>query len=451
MKRLGGVVIVAVALGFLVAPTPARGAGEGGIDVVQIQGLLDPPNASLILDSIKEANDGGSTLLVFQVDSSGALDVDLDALVNAVDESRVPIAVWVGPSGASAGGAITVFAEAAHVLSVSPGSTIGAAEPVFLDGSKPSTNRVGDELARLAESRGRRPDGARQLTSKHLGADDAERVGAVDSVQPLVGELIVSLDGATIETARGSVKLSTANVIGEGRDRRRQPNQEVRFDRLTLPNQMLHTLSNPSIAFGLLLAGLGLIVFEFFTASIGLAGLAGALSLVGAGLGLSHLPVQWWALALIGGSFLAFAVDDQAGAGAGIWSGVGAGALVVGSLTLYGGSSRLNPQWWVLGLAWLLAIAFLISAIPVMIRARFSTPTVGRDGLIGRMGAAEVAVDPDGIVTVEGARWRARTNRATPIAAGEAVRVVAVQGVVLEVEPQAGGARDYRDRAKDQS
>ena len=82
-----------------------------------------------------------------------------------------------------------------------------------------------------------------------------------------------------------------------------------------------------------------------------------------------------------------------------------------------------------------------------MVRSRFSTPTIGREELIGEMGVAEVGVDPDGVVRVSDALWRARTNRATPIAAGDAVRVVAVEGVLLEVEPESGGARDYRKRS----
>ena len=83
-----------------------------------------------------------------------------------------------------------------------------------------------------------------------------------------------------------------------------------------------------------------------------------------------------------------------------------------------------------------------------MIRSRFSTPTIGREGIVCEEGRAEVDVAPDGVVVVQGARWRARTNRATPIADGDVIRVVAVDGLALEIEPEAGGARDYRDRAR---
>jgi membrane-bound serine protease (ClpP class) len=93
-------------------------------------------------------------------------------------------------------------------------------------------------------------------------------------------------------------------------------------------------------------------------------------------------------------------------------------------------------------------ILFYAFAVPSFIRARFSTPTLGREGMVGELGTAEVAIDPDGVVVIRDARWRARTNRATPIAAGDQCRVVSVEGLVLEVEPETGGAIDYRDRAR---
>jgi membrane-bound serine protease (ClpP class) len=96
----------------------------------------------------------------------------------------------------------------------------------------------------------------------------------------------------------------------------------------------------------------------------------------------------------------------------------------------------------------LLTVAFFVSAMPVAVRSRFSTPTIGRESLIGEMGEAAVEIAPDGVILLRDARWRARTNRATPIPAGSAVRVVEVDGLVLEVEPEEGGAQDYRERRK---
>ena len=101
-----------------------------------------------------------------------------------------------------------------------------------------------------------------------------------------------------------------------------------------------------------------------------------------------------------------------------------------------------------LGVVCLGELLFMVGAMPAMVRSRFSTPTIGRQGMIGETGLAEVDVDPEGVVVIRGARWRARTNRVTPIMAGESARVAAVEGLVLEVEPLEGAAKDYRDKAR---
>src|SRR4029453_3649085 len=194
-------------------------------------------------------------------------------------------------------------------------------------------------------------------------AEPPPRAGAINTVEPTVGELIVSLDGRAVPTASGPKLLSTVAVVGAGLGGCRAPHQGGSFDRLATdnPNQLLHTVVIPSLAFLLFVAGLALTVFEFYTCGIGLAGLAGAAALVGALVGFSHLPVAWWAAGLLMLAVFGFAVDVQAGGagggrcagaggGLGVWTVSGGGALVVGSITLYGGDARLNPPWWVLAI-----------------------------------------------------------------------------------------------------
>ena len=206
-------------------------------------------------------------------------------------------------------------------------------------------------------------------------------------------------------------------------------------------------MDTPWVAYFLFVAGFALIIFEFFTAGVGIAGFVGAVAVIGACFGFSHLPVQWWAIALLLLGLLGLSIDLQAG-GLGAWTFIGAASLVAGSVTLYGGSSRLDPSWWVIALVCGGTVLFMLSGMTAMIRSRFSTPTIGREELIGEMGVAEVDVAPDGVVRIHDALWRARTNRATPITAGAEIRVVAVEGIVLEVEPPEGGARDHRERAR---
>ena len=455
---------LAVVLGALVAitlvpsatagaqPRAPRSNSHAGIAVIQVDGIIDPPNAALIRDSIRDANRTPTSLLVINMASSGALDVSPQPLVRAIRTSRVPIAIWVGPSGGKAKGIAALLVSAAPVAGVSNGSTVGPGAPLRLDepGSTdvPALTR---EMGTLNAANRRSASGGRAMARRALSPSEAVRLGATNRVCPSVpgcptlGDFIVNLDGTTVHTASGAVKLSTAKVIGVGRDRRRQPNQVIRFRKLDLAGQAVHTLTSPSIAYLLLVVGLALIVFEFFTISIGLAGGAGAIGLIGAFVGFSHLPVHWWALGLILVAMIGYGVDVQAGRPL-AWTAIATVLLVIGSLFLFGGSSRLDVHWWVLGIVILGTIAFMVGAMPVAVRSRFSTPTIGREGLIGELGEAAVDVAPDGVVVVRGARWRARTNRATPIRGGDRVRVIEVDGLVLEVEPESGGARDYRDR-----
>jgi membrane-bound serine protease (ClpP class) len=423
-------------------------AGRRGILVVQVEGAIDPPNAELVTDAIARANDEHRTAVVLQVDSSRAIDTSVDDLVRAVRRSRVPVVVWVGPAGASAEGGAVLLLEAAPVAFVAPGSDVGPAHPVRLDDPEATPiAQVRRDLARLATVNGRSARGAARLATHSASPEAARASGAIDGVRPTLGETIVTLDKTTVKTAGGSVHLSTAKVIGKGRDRRRQPNQEVVFVSLGLGAQLRHALLGPATAYFLFVAGLALIVFEFFAASVGFAAAVGAVCVICAGYGFGALPVRWWAIALLLLAPFGFAVDAQAG-GLGAWTAIGGAALVSGSLFLYGGSPDLRPAWWIVALVVLGAGLFYVFAIPAFIRSRFSTPTLGREGMVGEMGVAAVAVAPDGVVEIRGARWRAHTNRATPIGPGDPVRVVAVDGVVLEVEPETGGARDYRDRAR---
>jgi membrane-bound serine protease (ClpP class) len=430
----------------------ARSDAKAGIAVIQVDGVIDPPNAALIRDSIRDANSHPTSLLVINIASSGALDVSPEPLVRAIRTSRVPIAVWIGPSGGKAKGIAALLVSAAPIAGVSNGSTVGPGDPLRLD--EPDSTDLATltrQMATLNAANRRSAAGGRAMARRALSPTEAVRLGATNRVCPAVpgcptlGDFIVNLDGTTVHTASGPVKLSTARVVGVGKDRRRQPNQVIRFSKLDLAGQAVHTLTSSSIAYLLLVVGLALIVFEFFTISVGLAGGAGAIGLIGAFVGFSHLPVNWWALGLILIAMVGYAIDVQAGRPL-AWTAIATVLLIIGSLFLYGGSSRLDVHWWVLVIIILSTVAFMVGAMPVAVRSRFSTPTIGREGLIGEMGEAAVDVAPDGVVVVRGARWRARTNRATPIQSGDRIRVIEVDGLVLEVEPEGGGARDYRER-----
>jgi membrane-bound serine protease (ClpP class) len=169
------------------------------------------------------------------------------------------------------------------------------------------------------------------------------------------------------------------------------------------------------------------------------AGAVGAAGVVLGGYGLGVLPTRPVALAVLVIGILGYAIDVQAGAPR-AWSVIGTAAFVAGSFFLFGGGLSVPLVVLALGVAGV--ALFMVAGMPAMVRTRFSTPTIGRESMLGEEGLARTDVAPDGVVTVRDAPWRARTNRATPIRAGETIRVAAIDGLLLEVEPLEGAAKE---------
>jgi membrane-bound serine protease (ClpP class) len=388
--------VLALAAIALAAPVPASAQEAATVDVVEIKGRIDPVVADFIRGAIARADESKSEVLVFQLDSPGVLigRAVFARLVEEIRVSPVPVAVWVGPTGASASGATAAILAAAGIAGMASGTKVAG-----------------------------------------LGPDEAQARGLVATTDPSLGEFVVGLDGKDV----GGKVLHTARVVPEGDVLRRQQAGQVRFAKLGLTERLLHLTADPSVAYLLLMVGLLLIVFEFFTAGVGVAGVTGAVALILSCYGLAVLPTSPIGLALIGLGVFGYAVDVQSGAPR-AWTGIGAASLAVGSWRLFPGD--LSVKWWIILMMSAAVALFMLSGMTAMLRARFSTPTIGRESMIGQMGEATTGIDPEGMVDLRGGKWRARTNRATPIPAGERVRVVAIDGLLLEVEPEAGGAKD---------
>jgi len=408
---------VAVGLGAAALaglPLAAAAQDEGGdaaaidaVDVIEVSGLVDPVVVDFIGDRLDGAERDGTGVVVVVLDSTGVV-VDEEALTAVTERmasASVPVAAWIGPSGSRAVNGAEALVAAADFSGMAPRTRVGVPGP-----GRPSA-----------------------------GVDEAVRAGVVDVSAPVVGDFIVALEGRALDGRA----LHVAEVVGEGEDRRLQP-QAVRFFKLPLVAQLMHTAASPPVAYLLLTAALALLVFELFTAGVGIAGVIGAGCVVLASYGLDVLPVSRWGLALVLVGMFGFAVDVQTGVPR-IWTAIGTLTFVTGSLLLYEDGVALS--WITLVLAVGGILLFMLGGMPAMVRSRFSTPTIGREWMIGEEGVARTAVAPDGTVDVRDAPWRARTNRATPIAPGDPVRVASIDGLVLEVEPLTGAARDHRERS----
>jgi membrane-bound serine protease (ClpP class) len=266
------------------------------------------------------------------------------------------------------------------------------------------------------------------------GGDTALLLEAADTTSttdeaPTLGDFIIDLDGIP----------TTVDSSGDTPRRQLAPNVHVRFAEPSFVAQLLHAVSTPSAAYLLLVVALLLLVFEFFTGGIGVAGAVAVVSLALSAYGLGALPTRPLALAALAIGGLGFAVDVQVGVPR-AWTVIGTVLFTIGSFFLFAGGLRVPLLVLVAVLA--AVLLFMVAAMPAVVRTRFSTPTIGRESMVGELGTATTDVAPDGLVTVRDAPWRARTNRATPIRAGDRVRVAAIDGLLLEVEPLEGAARD---------
>jgi len=408
---------VTIAAGWLaLAPdahaAPHQGQGDGYVAVIEVSGLLDDVLVDFVETQIDDAEDQGAIALVLQLNSSGAVvsGSDFDDLLEQIRNADVPVDVWVGPSGSQATGEAADLLAEARVVGVSPGSRVEITPALLGSGSLDGEAAVGDNVS----------------------AGEAVDLGLVDNAAPTIG-LFVYGQPPRYEGLPG---VETGVVAGE-----RQPITPTHFSQLPLSGQLLHTVASPPVAYLLFVIGLALIVFELFTAGVGVAGLVGAGCLILGSYGLAALPTNLWAVGLLLFAMFGFAVDVQTGVPR-VWSGIATASLAVGSVLLYDG---LSLSWITLLVAIGGVSLAMIGGMPAMVRTRFSTPTIGREWMVGEVGTAEGRIAPDGIVTVRDAPWRARTNRATPIDAAALVRVVSIDGLLLEVEPLEGAAKDHRD------
>lgn len=382
-------------------------AEHGCVDVVAVNGLIDGIEADFIVDTLTSARrSDGVVAVVLQLDSSGSAvdDRRLNEVAAAIRHSDVPVSVWIGPSGAKALGGAAELVQVADTSGIAPGASIGDVGHQRL-----STAAFGDLF------NGRAAAGL----DRTFTGEAAVKAGLVTRFSPTLGLHVVKLDGVQTETRTRHGERQTV------------PLTTVRFSKLPLSTQLFHTVASPSVAYLLSTIGLGLLLFEFFTAGIGIAGVVGAVFSVLGAYGLAELPNNRWALVLFVGAFVAFAIDVQAGIPR-AWTVMGMVGFVVASLFLM---TEFRPTWIAL-LAGVIGIgSTMFSGMPAMVRTRFATPTIERDWMVGETATATTGIDPEGTVRVRGGLWPARVDGSDPIDAGESVRVVAVRGVTLEVEP----------------
>lgn len=417
------------AFGAPIAGAQPSSDGRTIVDVAEVFGVLDAQLAADMVARIREAERDGVALLVLELDTAGALEVDVATLVAAIRDARVPVAVWIGPRRARARAAGALLVAAAHVSAIGPSARLGPVHPAELTVDPRSDEgraalRAETQLARdLARERGRAGDLSTIMTSS-LGANASRNAGLVDEVVPSVAELLQRSDGRTVRTVDGPVTL-----------RLKSDEVDVRFFKPGPVRGLLHTFATtPALIYVMLLAGAGLVAFEVFQPGFGIAGVTGALLLAGAIYGMTILPLGIVGALLFSLGIVLLTVDVALN-DLGIASILGTASLAYGSLTMFPApAGALGIPGWLVVIGVVSALIYFVPVMTLVRRSRRDPETQrAARGLVGMPGQVRSMLNPEGFVWVADGLWRARSEDGTRMRVGEDVVVTATDGVLLRV------------------
>jgi membrane-bound serine protease (ClpP class) len=419
--------VACLALGAALAAVPA-GAQElsDSILEVRIEGVVDPFVADYVQNAIADAQDEGAAAVLLTMDTPGGLISSMRQITQAILNSRVPVIGYVSPEGARAASAGTFILLACPVAAMAPATNVGAAQPVGLSGAIASEKAVNDaakSIVAIAERQGRNAVWAESAVRDAVSAsaEEALQLDVIDLIAPDVPTLLAEVDGTTVTVAGGEeVTLQVAGAT-------------IRERGLGAFVGFLHALLDPNLAFLFFWFGLALIVIEFFVPG-GIAGTTGAIMLVASLVALGMLPVQ-----LIGVAFLlasiGFFVLEVLHPGVGVPAVAGVVTLMLGGWYLFDSSVpnvRVSPLV-IVPVAAFAAFFFLV-VVRSALQLRRKKVVSREEILVGSEGTVVRDLAPVGVVKVASEEWTAEAVRGTP-ARGERVRVVAMEGLRLKVEP----------------
>ena len=393
---------------------------------MKIADAISPGTADYIKSGIKTAEEQGAACLIIELDTPGGLAESMRMIVQNILASRVPVVVYVAPSGARAASAGVMITMAADVAAMAPGTNIGAAHPVGVGGkdidSTMSEKVINDMVAQaksVAEKRGRNAEWVEDAIRESVSITETEALkeNVIDLIAKDTDDLIRQLNGRKIKDRGVLVLDDVKKVVLEE----------------SLRTKILRAISNPNIAYILMMIGLAGLYFELSHPGAVFPGVIGGISLILAFFALQTLPVNYAGVLLIVLAIVFFIMEMKI-TSYGLLSVAGIVSLLLGSLMLFEGDTpgmKLSLQ--VLLPTIILVSGFFVAVASLVFRAQISKPVTGSGGLLGEIGVVKKALTPEGKVFVHGELWNARSRQ--PIDLNTKVRVINVVNLVLEVEP----------------
>ena len=441
--RLGFLLFwIAGSAGLAIAGPPEASAQEDGerstVLVARVSGVVNPVMLGYFQRVIDRAASERATAVLIQLDTPGGLESSMRDIVQLIVNSEVPVIVHVYPAGGRAASAGLFILQAAHVAAMAPNTNVGSAHPVSLapggEGQSPQpdngilsakvTNDAVALIRNLAETRGRNVDWVERAVreSVNVGSTDALEMNIVDFVAPNAADVLAKSDGRIVEVNGESVTLNL-------RDAR------LLSSEMTLLEQIGHAISDPNIAYILLSIGVYGLIYELANPGAIFPGAIGVVSILFAFFALGTLPVNYVALALLLFGFALLIAEVFITPGIGAMAVGGVISVLMGSLLLFNTPMMAGgvSLWLVLTVVVVTAVFFLV-VVAAAVRAMRRRSTTGAEALIGRLGRAKSDLSPEGVVTLDGELWRARSVSNDVIASDSTVRVVAQENLKLRVE-----------------
>jgi len=398
--------------------------------LLTFDGVVNPVAADMIHEAIQEADAANSQCLIIEMDTPGGLMKSMQVIVKDILSSPVPVVVYIAPSGSKAGSAGVFITYAANIAAMAPGTNIGAAHPVNFGGGGDTSKTMMEKITNdavafirsIAEKRHRNADWAEEAVreSASIPASEALKLGVVNVIEPSVDSLLIWLNGREVEVLNGKKTLNTSDA--------RIVNVEISWR-----YKLLNVISDPNIAYILLLIGMMGIFFELQNPGSILPGVVGGISLILAFYALHTLPVNYAGVLLILLALILFIAEVKIPS-YGLLTVGGVISMVLGSIMLFKGSMPFfQISWKVIAFATIVTALFFLFVIGLGIRAQRRKPVTGNEGLLGEVGkAVDDFIKGTGQVSVHGEIWEATSS--DKIKKGDEVTVLTVKNLKITVK-----------------